>query len=130
MRRSLRIIATATLALALGLPADAAQRRRTSSKKRSTPVSQVSRSRTAETAYERTLARERSLRSSRRKAPLSQMRTVIEEYELIARKWPRSGYADNALWNGANLAYDANISYGARQERDSAMTMLRWLVKE
>ncbi len=129
MRRSLRIIAVATLALALGLPADA-QRRRTSSKKRSTPVSQVSKSRTASTAYERTLARERSLRSSRRKAPLSQMRIVIEEYELIARRWPRSGYADNALWNGANLAYDANISYGARQERDSAMTLLRWLVRE
>ncbi|HTU98921.1 MAG TPA: N-acetylmuramoyl-L-alanine amidase [Luteitalea sp.] len=128
MRRSLRIIAIAALTLAVGLPADA-QRRRTTTKKKA-PVSQVSRTRTAETAYERTLARERSLRSSRRKAPLSQMRAVIEEYELIARKWPRSGYADNALWNGANLAYDANISYGARQERDSAMTMLRWLVRE
>ena len=129
MRRSLRIIATATLALALCLPGEAAQRKR-SAKKTTTPASQVTKSRTAETAYERTLARERTLRSSRRKAPLSQMRAVIEAYELIARRWPRSGYADNALWNGANLAYDANISYGAKQERDSAMTMLRWLVKE
>ena len=131
MRRSVRIIAAAALALALALPAEAAQRRRsTARKKPATPVSQVSKSRTAERAYEKTLARERALRSSRRKAPLSQMRAVVEEYELIARKWPRSGYADNALWNGANLAYDANISYGAKQERDSAMVMLRWLVKE
>src|SRR5687768_325631 len=126
MRRSLRIIATATLALAVTLPVEAAQRKRSAT--RTTPASQVAKARTAQTAYERTLARERSLRSSRRKAPLSQMRAVIEEYELIARKWPRSGYADNALWNGANLAYDANISYGATQERDSAMSMLRWLV--
>lgn len=128
MRRSLRIIAAAALALAVCVPIEGAQRKTT--RKKTTPTSQVAKSRTAQSAYERTLARERALRSSRRKAPLSQMRAVIEEYEAIARKWPRSGYADNALWNGANLAYDANISYGARQERDSAMTMLRWLVKE
>jgi N-acetylmuramoyl-L-alanine amidase len=130
MRRSVRIIAAAALALALCLPGEAAQRRRSTSKKATAPASQVASSRTAQRAYENTLARERSLRSSRRKAPLSQMRAVIREYELIARRWPRSGYADNALWNGANLAYDANISYGATEERDSAMAMLRWLVKE
>ncbi len=129
MRRSLRIIATATLALALCLPAEAAQRKRTTTRTTAT-TSQVARARTAQTAYERTLARERTLRASRRKAPLSQMRAVIKDYELIARRWPRSGYADNALWNGANLAYDANISYGARQEQDSATSMLRWLVRE
>ncbi len=129
MRRSLRIIATVTLALALGFPAEAAQRRRTS--ETTTGItSQVAKARTARSAYESTLARERALRASRRKAPLSQMRAVIQEYERIARRWPRSGYADNALWNGANLAYDANISYGAKQEQDSATTMLRWLVRE
>lgn len=131
MRRSVRIIAAAALALALCLPGEAAQRRRSTSKKKATTsTSQVAAARTAQRAYENTLARERTLRSSRRKAPLSQMRTVIREYEQIARRWPRSGYADNALWNGANLAYDANISYGAKQERDSAMEMLRWLVRE
>ena len=128
MRRSLRIIAAAALAVAVCMPIEAAQKRAT--KKKATPASQVAKSRTAQSAYDRTLARERALRSSRRKAPLSQMRAVIDEYEAIARKWPRSGYADNSLWNGANLAYDANISYGAKQERDSAMSMLRWLVKE
>lgn len=127
MRRTIRIIAAATLALALALPAGAAQRTRTTTR---TSSSQVAKARTAKTAYERTLARERTLRASRRKAPLSQMRAVIRDYEQIARRWPRSGYADNALWNGANLAYDANISYGARQDRDSAMTLLRWLVRE
>jgi N-acetylmuramoyl-L-alanine amidase len=130
MRRTLRIIAAATLALAICAPLDGAQKKKASAKKTTVPASQVARSRTAKTAYERTLARERTLRSSRRKAPLSQMRAVIAEYEAIARRWPTSGYADNALWNGANMAYDANISYGARQERDSAMEMLRWLVKE
>jgi N-acetylmuramoyl-L-alanine amidase len=129
MRRSLRIIAAATLTLAICAPLGAAQKKG-STKKKAAPASQVSRARTAETAYEKVLARERALRSSRRKAPLSQMRAVVGDYDAIARRWPRSGYADNALWNGANLAYDANISYGARQDRDSAMVMLRWLVKE
>ncbi len=130
MRRSLRTIAAATIALALCLPAEAAAQRKRSSSKTTTSSTAVARARTAKSAYETTLARERTLRSARRKAPLSQMRAVIREYELIARRWPRSGYADNALWNGANLAFDANISYGAGQERDSAMTLLRWLVKE
>ena len=122
MRRSSRIIAAATLGLALCLPLEAAQQKKASTKRPATPTSQVAQSRTAKSAYDRTLARERTLRSSRRKAPLSQMRAVIADYENIARRWPRSGYADNALWNGANLAYDANISYGAKQERDSAMS--------
>ncbi len=129
MRRSLRIIAAATLTLAICAPVEAAQKK-TSTKKKPAPASQVARARTAEAAYDKALARERALRSSRRKAPLSQMRAVVGEYDAIARRWPRSGYADNALWNGANLAYDANISYGAKQDRDTAMVMLRWLVKE
>src|SRR6476469_9003192 len=129
MRRSLRIIATATLALAICAPVNGAQKKKASSTK-AAPASTSRASNSARSAYDRTLARERTLRASRRKAPLSQMRDVIDDYEAIARKWPTSGYADNALWNGANLAYDANISYGAKQERDSAMEMLRWLVKE
>ncbi len=129
MRRSTGIIAAVALALSLCAPLEAAKKK-TSAKATAPQASQVARARTARTAYDRTLVRERALRSSRRKAPLSQMRAVIAEYEAIARKWPTSGYADNALWNGANLAYDANISYGAKQERDSAMEMLRWLVKE
>ncbi len=129
MRRTLRIIAAATLTLAICAPLEAAQKK-ASTKKKPAPASQVTRARTAEAAYDKALARERALRSSRRKAPLSQMRAVVGEYDAIARRWPRSGYADNALWNGANLAYDANISYGAKQDRDSAMVMLRWLVKE
>ena len=130
MRRSVPIIVAAALALTVWVPMDAAQKKKTPAKRQAAPVSQVARARTAQAAYERTLARERALRASRRKAPLSQMRAVVIEYDTIARRWPRSGYADNALWNGANLAYDANISYGARQDRDSAMAMLRWLVKE
>ncbi|MBA2355276.1 MAG: N-acetylmuramoyl-L-alanine amidase, partial [Acidobacteria bacterium] len=97
---------------------------------RSRPT-QAPRARTAQTAYDQTLVRERALRASRRKAPpLSQLRAVIADYDALARKWPRSGYADNALWNGANLAYDANIRFGARQDRDAAIRMLQWLVRE
>ena len=131
MRRSLRIIAAATLALAICAPVEAAQKKKASSTK--APRTDQPGRQSPDRQERPTTGRWRasaSLRASRRKAPLSQMRAVIDDYEAIARKWPTSGYADNALWNGANLAYDANISYGAKQERDSAMEMLRWLVKE
>lgn len=122
MKSSSRILAAVTLALALWSPLEAAQR---------AARAQATRTRSAQSAYDQTLARERVLRASKRKAaPLSQLRAVIEQYEALARRWPRSGYADNALWNAANLAYDANIRFGARQDRDTAITMLQWLVRE
>lgn len=126
MRRSVRIITGSVLALALCTPIEAAQRKSTTR----SSASRATSAKTARTAYDRTLARERALRASRRKAPLSQLRAVVTDYESIARRWPRSGYADNALWNGANVAYDAHISYGARQDRDNSMVLLKWLVRE
>jgi N-acetylmuramoyl-L-alanine amidase len=86
----------------------------------------------AKTAYEQALARERALRATKSKqgAPLSQLRTVIRDYESIPRRFPRSGYSDNALFNAANLAFDAHIRFGAREDRDTAVRLLQWLVRE
>lgn len=82
--------------------------------------------------YEQALAREKQLRASRgsRGAPLSQLRAVVRDYENIPRRYPRSGYADNALWNAANVAFDAHIRFGTRDDRDTAVRLLQWLVRE
>ena len=129
MRRSLLIIVAATLALAIVTPAQGAQKKKASSTKAPAPTSHVARARTAKTAYDGTMARERSLRASRRKAPLSQMRAVIEAYEAIARKWPASGYADNALWQAATVALAAYRVYRQPADRTLGLELLDTLVR-
>jgi N-acetylmuramoyl-L-alanine amidase len=82
------------------------------------------------TRYERVLAQASSLRLSRRPSPLSQIRKVVAAYEIVARQHPTSGYADNALFQGAELALAAHRIYGSAVDRESAARMLVWLISE
>ena len=59
----------------------------------------------AESIYERALGRERELRDDASGATLAQLRWVVRTYETVVRRFPKSGYTDNALWQGANLAH-------------------------
>lgn len=106
------------------VPIDAGQAARS---RRSTPAAN-----SAKALYDQALARERQLRAAKgsRGAPLSQLRAVIRDYEAIPRRFPRSGYADNALWNAANIAFDAHIRFGTRDDRDTAVRLLQFLVRE
>ena len=54
--------------------------------------------------YSRALGRERVLRNANQPATLQQIRSVISAYEEIVRRYPASGYSDNALWQAGNLA--------------------------
>lgn len=121
MRRWIVLLGLLTLWPAADLPVDAAQRRTTARASSS-----------AKALYEKVLARERQLRAAKgsRGAPLSQLRAVMRDYEAIPRRFPRSGYADNALWNAANVAFDAHIRFGARDDRDTSVRLLQWLVRE
>lgn len=125
MRRWMILIGLLTLLPAVYVPADAAQ-----SARRSTTRAKAAPS--AKTLYEQALSRERQLRAAKgsRGAPLSQLRAVVRDYEAIPRQFPRSGYADNALWNAANVAFDAHIRFGTRDDRDSSIRLLQWLVRE
>ena len=49
------------------------------------------------TLYTRALASERSLRDGGRTPTLQQLRSAIAAHETIVRRYPRSGYSDNAL---------------------------------
>jgi N-acetylmuramoyl-L-alanine amidase len=82
------------------------------------------------TRYERVLAQASALRLSRRPSPLSQIRKVVAAYEIVARQHPTSGYADNALLQGAELSLAAHRIYGSQVDRESAARLLVWLVSE
>src|SRR5688500_4067493 len=58
----------------------------------------------AESIYGRAVGRERELRDDSSGATLTQLRAVVRTYESVVRRFPRSGYADNALWQAANVA--------------------------
>src|SRR5689334_13031512 len=82
------------------------------------------------TRYERVLAEEESLSLGRRPSPLSQIRHVVAAYEAVVRRYPTSGYSDNALWQAAELSLRANKIYRSDLDRETAVRMLKWLVDQ
>src|SRR5262245_29804821 len=72
------------------------------------------------TRYERVLAEEDDLRLGRKPSPLSQIRRVVAAYEAVVRRYPTSGYSDNALWQAAELSLRANKIYGSDLDRETA----------
>lgn len=82
--------------------------------------------------YERASERDRALRAAARKSrpPLSQLRTTAIAYERLVRRYPRSGYTDNALWNGAELALFTFSQYEHAEDRERASVYLDWLIEQ
>jgi N-acetylmuramoyl-L-alanine amidase len=82
------------------------------------------------TKYERVQAQEEGLRLGRRPSPLSQIRKVAVAYEHVARQYPTSGYADNCLWQAAELSLAAFRIYQSDADRATAARLLQWLADE
>lgn len=61
---------------------------------------------------------------------VKQVSQVMTAFESIVRRFPTSGYADNALWQAANLADAAYQRLNRPEDRDRAMKFYRWLVNE
>ena len=61
---------------------------------------------------------------------LKEVTQVAVAYELIVRRYPTTGYADNALWQGAALAAASFDTFGRQADRDRALRLYRWLVTE
>ncbi len=74
--------------------------------------------------YTRALARERDLRDGARKPTLSQLRSAVASYEAVVRNHPTSGYCDNALWQGANLAFLAFDTFGQPADKATGLRLL------
>jgi N-acetylmuramoyl-L-alanine amidase len=84
------------------------------------PATTVVAQTSAETLYTRALGRERGLRDASRQPTLKQLRGTIAAYETVVRRYPRSGYCDNALWQAANLAVLAYERYHQAADRVTA----------
>lgn len=84
---------------------------------------------TAEVRYQRAQVRETALREARTPA-LADLRALATAYEQIPRRFPRSGYADNALWQASGLMQLAYGQSRSARDRDKALQLLTWLRKE
>ena len=60
----------------------------------------------------------------------TQVSRAMWQFESLVRRFPRSGYADDALWRAASLAEAAYQRLNRPEDRDKALKMYRWLVKE
>ena len=81
----------------------------------------------AASIYSRALGRERELRETPSGATLAQLRWVVARYESLVRRFPRSGYCDNALWQGANVALLAYERFEKAPDRRTAIRLLNLL---
>jgi N-acetylmuramoyl-L-alanine amidase len=61
---------------------------------------------------------------------VKQVKQVATAFEVIVRRFPASGYADNALWEAANLTETAYERMNRGEDRDRAMKYYRWLAEE
>jgi N-acetylmuramoyl-L-alanine amidase len=84
----------------------------------------------AKTLYTRALDRERALRDAEKKPSLKQIRSVITSYENVVRRFPSSGYSDNALWQAANLAFLCYDEFALSADRKTGLELLERLRKE
>ena len=84
---------------------------------------------TAKLAHARALATEREIRDASQPT-LQQIRTAVRQWEAIVLKYPASGYSDNALWQGGNLALFAFERFGEAVDKRTGLRLLKQLVKE
>jgi N-acetylmuramoyl-L-alanine amidase len=58
------------------------------------------------------------------------VRQVMISFEAVVRRFPTSGYADNALWQAASLGEAAYDRLNRPEDRDRAIKLYRWLIQE
>lgn len=75
--------------------------------------------------YEAAVTREKQIRASQPSA--GAIRRVIAQYEAIVRRYPRSGYSDNALWQAAGLHFLSLQRHGREAGRREAVRLLEQL---
>jgi len=94
----------------------------------------------AKARYEAALEREGEVRSlldentglpaEERLDALRQVTRLVASYEGIVRRYPTTGYSDNALWQGGALAEAAYWRFGRADDRNTAARLYNWLVRE
>ena len=77
--------------------------------------------------YTRALARDRAVRDAGQKPTRQQIRSAIAAYERVVRRYPTSGYCDNALWQAGELARLAWERFGEDIDRSTGIRVLKLL---
>ena len=77
--------------------------------------------------YAKALANERELRDAGRPPTVRQIRAGVAAYERVVHRYPRSGYADNALWQAANLSALAYERFGQTADKRTGIRLLTLL---
>ena len=77
--------------------------------------------------FARTLARERIVRDGNPPPTLQQIREVVGAYEQFVRRFPISGFSDNALWQAGNLSLLAYQRFGQTSDRRAGLRLLNQL---
>jgi N-acetylmuramoyl-L-alanine amidase len=77
--------------------------------------------------YTRALGLDRGVRDARQTPTLRQIRAAVAAYERVVRRYPASGYADNALWQGAELSRLAWERFGNDGDRKTGVRLLKLL---
>jgi N-acetylmuramoyl-L-alanine amidase len=82
--------------------------------------------------YTAAVTREQAMRASSGKPgpALKDYRAVITAYDAVVRRFPTSGYVDNALWQGAAVANEAFQRFGEERDLATARRMLQLLVSD
>jgi N-acetylmuramoyl-L-alanine amidase len=90
---------------------------------------------TVQELYADALAKERAVRIALAdqeaiSTTVKAARTVVGDFEAIVRRFPSSGYGDDALWHGGQLSLDTFRKFGEEHEKATAVRLLRTLAAE
>jgi N-acetylmuramoyl-L-alanine amidase len=89
---------------------------------------------TVQELYADALAKERAVRialvDQEATSTIKAARTVVGDFEAIVRRYPTSGYGDDALWHGGQLSLDTFSRFGEEHEKATAVRLLRALAAE
>jgi N-acetylmuramoyl-L-alanine amidase len=90
---------------------------------------------TVQDLYADALAKERAVRIALAdqeaiSTTIKAARTVVGDFEAIVRRYPTSGYGDDALWHGGQLSLDTFRKFGEEHEKATAVRLLRALAAE
>jgi N-acetylmuramoyl-L-alanine amidase len=75
--------------------------------------------------YTQALARDRAVRDAKQAPTLRQIRLAVAAYERVVRRYPACGYADNALWQGGELARLAWERFGDEADKRTGVRLLK-----
>jgi N-acetylmuramoyl-L-alanine amidase len=77
--------------------------------------------------YNRAMERDRTVRDAREEPTLRQIRQAVAAYERVVRRYPASGYSDNALWQASELSRLAWERFGEEADRQTSLRLLKQL---